>query len=212
MVKVIRSEANRRCEDYFDIPVDAGGGVAIVSFFCAQAPRLSTPAATATIIIALTNFTINSPPSLAGCCRLFRRGNQRVQRNSRPFFLALDAHFRAERDLVEERNQIGVLHSNAAVARGLANLLFVVRAVNVNEAVARICIVRFEAIEPEDAREDQVIGRRRRFVGVRAGSRLRKMVPMGRSSPNFSPILNLPSGVFMLPSSEPRPKREVETG
>jgi len=39
--------------DYLAIPVDAGAG-ATVSFFCAQAPRLSTPAATATIMIILT--------------------------------------------------------------------------------------------------------------------------------------------------------------
>ena len=97
---------------YLDIPVDAGAG-AIVSFFCAQAPRLSTPAATATIMIILTNFTINSPPSLAGCCRLFRRGIQRVQRISRPFFLRLNYDFRTQRDLLEKRDQIGILYANA---------------------------------------------------------------------------------------------------
>jgi hypothetical protein len=31
------------------------------------------------------------------------------------------------------------------------------------------------------------------------------MVPGGMSAPIFSAILNLPSGVFMLPSSEPKP-------
>jgi hypothetical protein len=39
--------------------VFAGGGADIVSFFCAQAPKLSAPAATVTIIIILTNFTLN---------------------------------------------------------------------------------------------------------------------------------------------------------
>ena len=46
----------------------------------------------------------------------------------------------------------------------LANLVFVVRAVDVNEAVARVGVVFLEAIEPEDAREDEIIGRRRRVV------------------------------------------------
>ena len=71
-------------DDYFVYAGAGGGGGA--SLFCAQAPRPNALAATAAIMIILTNFTINSPPSLAGCCRLFRRGNQRVQRNSRPFF------------------------------------------------------------------------------------------------------------------------------
>src|SRR6266704_3109889 len=37
------------------------------------------------------------------------------------------------------------------------------------------------------------------------------MVPAGRSSPIFSAIRNRPMGVFILPSSLPTPKREVET-
>ena len=108
-------------------------------------------------------------------------------------------------DLVEERIS-GVLHSNATVAPACP-ISSSWRAMNVNEAVARICIVLFEAIEPEDARENLVIGWRRRFGWKRM--RLRKTVPTGRPWPIFSPILNFPSGVFMLPSSEPNPKREV---
>jgi hypothetical protein len=47
-------------EDYFEYPVVAVEPlVDMVSFFCAQAPRLSTPAATATIMITFKNFTIN---------------------------------------------------------------------------------------------------------------------------------------------------------
>src|SRR3954464_741242 len=46
----------------------------------------------------------------------------------------------------------------------------------------------------------------------RNGSRLLKMVPLGISWPIFSPTLNWPRGVLLLPSSEPRPKRDVETG
>lgn len=128
--------------------MDAAVLVCIVSFFCAQAPRLSTPAATATIMIILTNFTINSPPSLAGCCRLVRRGNQRVQRFSRPFFLRLNQDFRPERDLVEKGDQIGILHADAAVTGGLPNLVFMVGAVDVNKAIARVGVVLFEALEP----------------------------------------------------------------
>lgn len=85
-VKVVRSEGKPPVRDYFELTGAGGGGA--ISFFCAQAPRPSAPAATATIMIILTNFTINSPPSLAGCCGLFRRRNQCVQRNSRPFFYA----------------------------------------------------------------------------------------------------------------------------
>jgi hypothetical protein len=61
---------NNRQENYFEYPVVAVAPVLvdIVSFFCAQAPKLSAPAATATIMITFKNFTIVSPPSLAGCC------------------------------------------------------------------------------------------------------------------------------------------------
>lgn len=47
---------------YFEYPVVAVCPVLvdIASFFCAHAPKLSTPAATATIMINLTNFTIIS--------------------------------------------------------------------------------------------------------------------------------------------------------
>ncbi len=47
-------------KDYFEYPVVAVvEPVDIVSFFCAQAPRLNAPAATATIMITFKNFTIN---------------------------------------------------------------------------------------------------------------------------------------------------------
>ncbi|MGH7938860.1 MAG: hypothetical protein ACREFG_10160 [Chthoniobacterales bacterium] len=36
--------------------------VDMVSFFCAQAPKLNAPAATATIMITFKNFTINLAP------------------------------------------------------------------------------------------------------------------------------------------------------
>ncbi len=134
--------------NYLEYPVVAVDWVAVVSFFCAQAPKLNTPAATATIMIILTNFTINSPPSLAGCCRLFRRGTQCAQRISRPFFLRLNHDFGTERDPVEKRDQIGILHANAAVTGRLANLVFTIGAVDVNEAVACVGIVFLKAVEP----------------------------------------------------------------
>ncbi|MBA3832825.1 MAG: hypothetical protein H0X34_13210 [Chthoniobacterales bacterium] len=47
-------------EDYLEYPVVAVPVlVDMVSFFCAQAPKLSAPAATATIIITFKNFTIS---------------------------------------------------------------------------------------------------------------------------------------------------------
>lgn len=54
-------------EDYFEYPVVAAvEPVDWVSFFCAQAPKLNTPAATAAIIISFKNFTlyIASSPSM----------------------------------------------------------------------------------------------------------------------------------------------------
>ena len=75
-------------------------------------------------------------------------------------FLRRDHDLGAKRHLIEERNQIGVLHPDATVTGRLANLLFVVRTVDVNEAVARVGVVFLDAIEPEDSREDEIIGRR----------------------------------------------------
>ena len=75
-------------------------------------------------------------------------------------FLGRDHDLGAKRHLIEERNQIGALHSNATVTGWQANLLFMVRTVDVDESVARVSVVFLEAIEPEDAREDEIIGRR----------------------------------------------------
>ena len=115
---------------YLDIPVDAGAG-ATVSFFCAQAPRLNAPAAMAKIMIILTSFTINSPPLVAGCCGLVRRGNQCLQRNSPPFFLGLNYYLRAQGDLTEKSDQVVVPHPNATVTGRLANLIFMICAVDI---------------------------------------------------------------------------------
>ena len=143
---------------YLDIPVDAGAG-ATVSFFCAQAPRLNAPAAMAKIMIILTSFTINSPPLVAGCCGLVRRGNQCLQRNSPPFFLGLNYYLRAQGDLIEKSDQVVVPHPNATVTGRLANLIFMICAVDINVTLAGIRVVFFKAIEPENPRHNQIFGR-----------------------------------------------------
>jgi hypothetical protein len=137
--------------------------VDIVSFFCAQAPKLRAPANTATIMIALSNFTNISPPSLAGCCRLL--GGEDHRRND--FLLHLfqinktDSGFDNHRRLfvyqIKQLDDIGVCHANAPVAGRLANLILVVCAMNIDVAIARIRIVLLKAVQPEDPRHYLII-------------------------------------------------------
>src|SRR5450432_2932514 len=104
-------------EDYFAIPVVAVEPVLvdIVSFFCAQAPKLNAPAATATIMITFKNFTINSPPSLAGCCDLVRRGSQCAQRISQAFFRS---RLSPPRSAALDRRAQSDRHSSCECSRG----------------------------------------------------------------------------------------------
>ncbi len=69
-------------------------------------------------------------------------------------------------DEIEQFNHIGVAHPNAAVARWAADLALMFCAVNVDEAVARVGIMLFQSIEPQDARHHQVLGRRKRIAGL----------------------------------------------
>jgi hypothetical protein len=80
-------------------------------------------------------------------------------------FLGFDQHPGAWRHLVEESNQIVIPHANAAMAGGRSNRFFVIGPVNVDETATCIGIVLFQAVEPEDARENKIVARRRRVVG-----------------------------------------------
>ena len=63
-------------------------------------------------------------------------------------------------------------------------------------------------IDVRDARHPRVVD----FIACPSGTRALKIVPGVAPPPIFSAIRKLPSGVFMLPSSVPIPKRELETG
>ena len=117
-------------------------------------------------MIALRIFTLYFASFPCWLLPTFRRGVWRTQRFSRLFSgrkrraLLLNQDWCAGLNQFEKFNQIGIPHPNAAVTCRFTNFMFVVRPVNVNEAVARVCVVRFESIEPEDARQHQIIIRR----------------------------------------------------
>jgi hypothetical protein len=60
------------------VPVD------IVSFFCAQAPKLKALAKTVTIMIAFKILILFLTPFVAGCCRALYKRTQTAQRFSPP--------------------------------------------------------------------------------------------------------------------------------
>ena len=60
-------------------------------------------------------------------------------------------------------------------------------------------------------RVDEIFFAQSFFVTL-TGRRLLKTVPSGIPSPIASAMRNSPVGVLMLPSFDPRPNREVETG
>ena len=117
-------------------------------------------------MIALRIFTLYFASFPCWLLPTFRRGEWRTQRFSRLFSspkrraLLLDQDRSAGLNQIEKFNEIGIPHPNAAVTRRFANFMFVVGSVNVNEAVARVRVVRFEPIEPEDAGQHQIIIRR----------------------------------------------------
>ena len=68
-------------------------------------------------------------------------------------------------DHFEQFDHVLVTHPHAAVTRSRADFVLVFGAMNVDEAVARIRIVFVQSVEPQNTRRDQVLCRRRRFVG-----------------------------------------------
>lgn len=65
---------------------------------------------------------------------------------------------------IEQVDDILIPHPNAAVAGGLADFVFVFRAVDINKPLPRIRILFLQTIEPEDARHDQVLRGRKRVA------------------------------------------------
>jgi hypothetical protein len=103
-------------------------------------------------MIALRIFTLYFASFPCWLLPTFRRGEWRTQRFSRLFSgrkrraLLLNQDWCAGLNQFEKFNEIGIPHPNAAVTCRFADFMFVVRPVNVNEAVARVRVVRFESI------------------------------------------------------------------
>ena len=57
---------------------------------------------------------------------------------------------------IEKFNHIGIGHPNAAVTCRLANLLFVIRSMDINVAVARVRVVFLHPMQPKNARHYQI--------------------------------------------------------
>ena len=69
----------------------------------------------------------------------------------------LNRHQCVERGEIEEFDDIDVRHADAAVAGGGADQLFLIGAMDVDAARQRVLVFGVEAVEPEDARGDQVV-------------------------------------------------------
>src|SRR4029077_8514097 len=67
-------------------------------------------------------------------------------------------------DQIEQFNHVRVAHSNTTVAVRPADLVLVFRAMNVDEAIARVRVVFLQPIEPENTRHHQVLRRRKRIT------------------------------------------------
>ena len=131
----------------------------IVSSFLAQAPSPKAVTNTATIIIAFKNFIL----SLASFrSRLLqpplRRGTSRTQRFFLHFFgipgscsLFLDRYVSTLIDEIEQLDYVLIAHSHASMARGVADFVLVLGAVNINETVAGVGVVLIQTIKPQDA-------------------------------------------------------------
>src|ERR1700719_2618202 len=74
---------------------------------------------------------------------------------------------------IEYLNHICISHSDAAVAVGSADRLFMFRAVNVNETITSVGIVLFDSIEPQNPRCDEILCRRQRIVRTKRSARLK---------------------------------------
>src|SRR5437868_3004524 len=97
------------------------------------------------------------------------------------------------------------------MAVGFTNFVLVPCPVIIDKTIAGVGVVRFDPVEPENARQYQIFGRRKGVVGLR-GTRPTEIGPCGMVSPILSVVLNFPSGGLLLVFFEPMPNRDVETG
>ena len=67
-----------------------------------------------------------------------------------------DPNRRADGCQIEELDDGGIFHADAAVARGAADACFVIGAVDVDVAVKGVGIVRLRAMQPKDAGEHEI--------------------------------------------------------
>ncbi len=79
----------------------------------------------------------------------------------------LDYNRRTLIDHFEQFDHVRVTHSHAAMTRSCADFVLVLGAVNVDETVARIRIPLVQSVKPQNARRDQILRRRKRFVGLK---------------------------------------------
>lgn len=97
---------------------------------------------------------------------------------------------------IEQLDDIGVAHPDAPVAVGPANLVFVFGAVNVDETPARVHVVIVQAIEPENARSNQVLGRWKRVFGFQRHPAL-KNCPDRHAVTDLCRHAKIPGGRFV---------------
>jgi len=118
------------------------------------------------IMIALRIFNLYFASFQSWLLPSFRRGEWRTQRFSRLFSgrkstgLLLNQDWGVGLNQIEKFNEIGIPHANTAVTRRFPNFVFVVGSVNVDEAIPRVRIVRFEPVKPKDSGKDQILIRR----------------------------------------------------
>lgn len=78
--------------------------------------------------------------------------------------LLIDHDRRAHLHQIEKLDNVCISHADAAVAVSLANFVFVLRAVDVNETIAGVGVVRLDSLQPENARENEIVRPRKRII------------------------------------------------
>ena len=186
-----------------------GGGASLV---CAQAPSPKALASTATIMIIFKSFNLSRLLSQQVAPVLFRQGTTGKQRFSELFWMCrswANSRFnddgRPVIDQLEQFNYVGVAHPNAAMTRWAADFVLVFCAMNVDEAVARIGIVLFQSLEPQDTRHHQVLGRRKRIVGLEWNAAL-KNSSARQTVADFLHYAKISSGCLVAPLLRPDAK------
>jgi hypothetical protein len=79
--------------------------------------------------------------------------------------LRLNCHRRLFINKVEQFDDVGIAHADAPVTVRCADLVLVLRSVNVDETSARVRVVLVCTIEPKNSRRDQVFGCGQRIIG-----------------------------------------------